>query len=53
MMIILRMHVKRVLAPGVFKLTSELKQGSCLLQVLRKIYLYLQFDVFKPVEVTV
>lgn len=51
--IILWKHVMCVWASCVFKLTSELKQGSCLLQLLRKIYLYLQFDAFKPVQVTV
>lgn len=40
-------------ASRVFKLTSELKQGSCLLQLLRKIYLYLQFDAFNPVRAQV
>lgn len=28
----------------VFKLSFEVKQGSCLLHLLRKIYLYLQYD---------
>lgn len=28
----------------VFKLSLEVKQGSCLLHLLRKIYLYLQYD---------
>lgn len=40
-------------ASRVFKLTSELKQGSCLLQLLRKIYLYLQFDAFNPARAQV
>lgn len=40
-------------ASRVFKLTSELKQGSCLLELLRKIYLYLQFDAFNPVRAQV
>lgn len=35
-----------------FKSTSELMQGSSLLQVLRKIYLYLHFDAFNPAQVS-
>lgn len=48
---------KRVMCVGgashVFELTSELKQGSCLLQLLRKIYLYLPFDAFNPLRAQV
>lgn len=36
-------------ASCVCKLALVLKQGSCLLQLLRKIYLYLQFDAFNTV----
>lgn len=40
-------------ASCVFKLTLELKQGSCLLHLLRKIYLYLQYDAFNTVRAQV
>lgn len=44
--IILGKHVMCVWASRVFKLTET---GYCLLQLLRKIYLYLQFYAFNPV----
>lgn len=43
----------RVWASCGFKFTSELKQGACLFQLVRKIYLYLQFYAFNPVQVTI
>lgn len=40
-------------ASCVFKLSFEVKQGSCLLHLLRKIYLYLQYDASNTVRAQV